>query len=191
MRAVGIVAQQDLTNWRVRVTFPDRGNVLSWWLGIAAPKTQNDKFAWMPDVGEQVLCLMDENFEDGDVLGGRYSTVDTPPISSGNKSFHLTTKDASVFDYDRVAHALSIALCAGASISITLNGATIAVDSSGDVSVNTPGNASVTAGGEAIVNAPSIVLAGGGPAVARVGDSTTCPAGPGHITSGSSKVQSG
>jgi phage baseplate assembly protein V len=41
------------------------------------------------------------------------------------------------------------------------------------------------------VEAPSIVLAGGGPAVARVGDTVTCPAGVGHITSGSEKVQSG
>jgi phage gp45-like len=34
-------------------------------------------------------------------------------------------------------------------------------------------------------------LAGGGPAIARVGDATTCPAGGGTIVSGSSKVTCG
>jgi phage baseplate assembly protein gpV len=48
------------------------------------------------------------------------------------------------------------------------------------------------ANGNVEVNPAGILaLAGGGPALARVGDSTSCPAGHGTITSGSSKVTSG
>jgi phage gp45-like len=55
---------------------------------------------------------------------------------------------------------------------------------SADITLNTTGQVIVAPSG-------TIVLAGGGPAVARVGDATTCPAGTGHITAGSSKVTSG
>lgn len=41
------------------------------------------------------------------------------------------------------------------------------------------------------VDAPRVELAGGGPPVARVGDTVVCPAGTGTIVSGSSKVFSG
>ncbi len=199
---IGLVTDQDPINARVRVKFPDRDQVKSWWLPVVFPKTQNDKFYWIPDVGEQVVCLMDLRDEDGAVLGAIYSAIDAPPppcpdflypINSTEK-FHVTFKDGAVFEYDRNTHVakhlaqdsallrydagwhfLTIALPVGAAMSITANGATIAIDASGNVTVD---------GG-------SLILAGGGPAVARVGDSTTCPAGSGTITSGSAKVNSG
>jgi hypothetical protein len=40
---VGIVKSQDLPNCRVRVTFPDRNQMVSWWLPIVVGKSQNDK----------------------------------------------------------------------------------------------------------------------------------------------------
>jgi phage gp45-like len=57
--------------------------------------------------------------------------------------------------------------------------------------VTTTGDCDLTATGNVNVQGAAIVLAGGGPAVARVGDTVTCPAGTGHITSGSAKVNSG
>jgi phage baseplate assembly protein V len=188
---VGIVSAQNPATAQVRVTFPDRSQMQSWWLGIVVPHTQNDKAYWIPDLGEQVVCLMDEYDEDGAVLGALYSTVDIPPIDSLNKSFHLTTQDSATFDYDRAAHGLTIALPAGATLSISASGATVAIDASGDVSVTAAGEVNVSGSGQVNITGSAIVLAGGGPAVARVGDTTVCPAGTGHITSGSSKTQSG
>ncbi len=187
---VGLVSAQNPATGQVRVTFPDRNQLQSYWLGVLVTKSQNDKAYWMPDLGEQVVCLMDEHDEDGAVLGALYSTVDTPPVNSTNK-WHWTMKDGATFEYDRAAHALAVALPAGATMSITANGATLAIDASGDITVSSPGNVTATAAGIATVDGATVVLAGGGPAVARVGDSTTCPAGVGHITSGSSKAQSG
>ena len=74
MFRVGLVKQQDLQGARVRVAFPDRDQMLSYWLPILFPKTQNDKSYWVPDIGEQVVCLMDEHDEAGAVLGAIYST---------------------------------------------------------------------------------------------------------------------
>ena len=44
------------------------------WFG----STLKDKFYSMPDIGEQVACLMDENSEDGVILGAIYSAEDLP-----------------------------------------------------------------------------------------------------------------
>jgi phage baseplate assembly protein V len=172
---VGIVKSQDAQNARVRVTFPDRDQMTSWWLPVVTPKSQNDKAYWIPDVGEQVVCLMDEHDEDGAVLGSIYSTVDTPPVSSADK-WHLTMKDGATFEYDRSSHALAVSIPSGGTVSISANAATLQIDASGNIIANP---------------AAQVILAGGGPEVARVGDLVVCPAGSGHITSGSAKVISG
>lgn len=172
---VGLVKTLDAASGRVRVTFPDRDQMDSWWLPVVFAKTQNDKAYWMPDVGEQVVCLMDEYDEDGAVLGSIYSSVDTPPAADPDKLM-WNSRDGASFSYDRVAHALQIALPGGGAINLTANGAAIAIDTSGDITI--------TAGGQ-------VKLAGGGAPIARVGDATSCPAGAGQIVAGSAKVTSG
>ncbi|HJU29769.1 MAG TPA: phage baseplate assembly protein V, partial [Candidatus Binataceae bacterium] len=67
MFRVGLVNAQDPAKCAVRVAFPDRDQLQSWWLPVVVLKTQNDKSYWLPDIGEQVVCLMDEHDEDGAV----------------------------------------------------------------------------------------------------------------------------
>jgi phage baseplate assembly protein gpV len=104
---VGIVQAQDTVRAKVRVVFPDYDEMISWWLPIVFFKTQNDKAYWIPDIGEQVVCLMDLRDEAGAVLGAIYSSADVPPVNSADK-FHLAFKDGARFDYDRVAHVLDL-----------------------------------------------------------------------------------
>ncbi len=104
---VGIVQAQDPAHAKVRVVFPDYDEMISWWLPIVFFKTQNDKAYWIPDIGEQVVCLMDLRDEAGAVLGAIYSSADVPPVNSADK-FHLAFKDGAYFDYDRVAHLLDL-----------------------------------------------------------------------------------
>src|SRR5712691_11094187 len=129
MFRVGIVKSQDVANCRVRVVFPDRDQMTSWWLPVVTPKSQNDKAYWIPDVGEQVVCLMDEHDEDGAVLGSIYSSADTTPVASADK-WHLTIKDGATFEYDRNVHALAVAIPLGGTMTIQANGATIQIDAS-------------------------------------------------------------
>jgi phage baseplate assembly protein gpV len=104
---VGIVKEQDSAQARVRVVFEEFDQMLSYWLQVLASKTQDDKSYWMPDVGEQVVCLMDERDEAGVVLGAIYSAADIPPVDSSDK-YHLAFKDDTSIEYDRVAHVLAV-----------------------------------------------------------------------------------
>jgi phage baseplate assembly protein V len=136
---VGIVKTQDAQNARMRVTFPDRNQMTSWWLPIVVGKPQNDKSYYMPDVGEAVVCLMDEHDEDGAVLGSIYSSVDTPPVNSADK-WHITMKDGATFEYDRSAHALAVSIPSGGTVTIQANGATMQIDASGNINLTAKGD---------------------------------------------------
>jgi phage baseplate assembly protein V len=170
---IGIVAVQDTALCRVRVVFPDRDQLQSWWLPIILPKTQNDKAYWIPDVGEQVVRLMDAHDEDGAVVGAIYSAADSPPANSPDV-FHLSTKDNASFEYNRASHALQVTIPTGGTVTISANGAQIAIDSAGDVKLTTLG----------LIQLGSAGLKG----VARMGDTVNCPAGIGTIVSASVNV---
>ena len=91
---IGIVVAQDFVLVRARVTFPDHDNMVSWWLQIVAQKSSHDKGYWMPDIGDQVVCLMDPNDEDGAILGAVYSPVYPPPGETSPSQLKLTTDGA-------------------------------------------------------------------------------------------------
>jgi phage baseplate assembly protein V len=138
MFRVGLVKQQDPQGARVRVMFPDHDQMVSYWLPIVVFKSQDDKAYWLPDLGEQVVCMMDEYDEAGAVLGAIYSVADTPPVQSADKC-HVSFKDGATFEYDRSTHKFAMSLPSGSTMSISLNGASIAIDTSGNVAV-VPGN---------------------------------------------------
>ena len=104
---VGIVKQQEASSGRVRVVFAEFDQMLSYWLPVVVPKTQNDKAYWLPDIGEQVVCLMDEHDEAGVVLGAIYSQPDRVPVQSADKC-HLGFKDGASIEYDRASHVLAL-----------------------------------------------------------------------------------
>jgi len=178
---IGIVESQDAASCHVRVRFPDRDQAVSYWLPIVVRGSQSAKDYWLPEVGEQVVCLMDEFDEDGAVLGSIYSSVDTPAAGMTADKRHFLAADGALFDYDDEAHALTVVLPAGATLSVGASGAQMAIDASGNVTVN----------------GATIALAGGGAGVARAGDpvQVTDDEGgillTGKIVSGSSKVSSG
>ena len=173
MFRVGLVQAQDIAKCAVRVTFPDRDQLRSWWLPVVVPKTQNDKLYWLPDVGEQVVCLMDEYDEDGAVIGAIYSSADATPVQSPDK-LHVGFSDGCVIEYDRSSHAMTVNIPSGGVLTIAANGASISIDASGDVKVSASGQ--IQLGGGALKG------------VARLGDSVDCPAGTGTIVSASTSV---
>ena len=181
MFRVCLVETQDTDKCRVRVSFADRDHMTSWWLPVVVPKSQADKAYWLPDVGEQVVCVMDERDEDGAVLGAIYSDVDVTPVQSADK-IHWSFKDGSSLEYDRGAHALNCSL-PSATLTIAAGGASIVIDNNGNVQISSSGQI-VLSGGQVLLGSDAAIKG-----VARLGDSVVCPAGTGTITTASTIVQ--
>lgn len=125
---IGIVSAIDPAKCAARVQFPDNDAVVSYWLPVVQPKTLKDRFYCMPDVGEHVVVLLDENGESGVILGAIYSEADPPPVSDPDK-WHTTFEDGTVLEYDRKEHKLF-------------------ADVKGDIEVMATGKADVTIDGK-------------------------------------------
>jgi phage baseplate assembly protein V len=135
---VGLVNAQDVANCRVRVTFPDRNQMQSWWLPIIRQGTQNDKDYWIPDLGEQVVCLMDEHEEDGAVFGSIFSSADTTPNGATADTRILSPKDGAVFSYNRSTHTLTVSIPSNGMLNLTVNGGNVNLSApNGDITLVT------------------------------------------------------
>ncbi len=106
MLRFGIVSQINPVLAQARVNFGDDDST-SFWLPILQTKTLKDKFYSIPDIGEQVACLMDENSEDGVILGSIYSTEDTPVIAS-EKQISLNLENNSLINIDKETNTLTV-----------------------------------------------------------------------------------
>ncbi|AXW85573.1 baseplate protein [Lonsdalea britannica] len=124
---VGTVSAVDAAGVRARVRLPECDNLRTAWLEVLQRNTQNNKDYWLPDVGEQVRILLDDNGEDGVILGAIYSSVDTPPVNNA-QARGCTYSDGAAFYYDRATHTL------------TVNGGIqhIVIETQADVVVKTP-----------------------------------------------------
>ena len=107
MLRFGIVSQIDPINVQARVSFEDDEST-SFWLPILQTKTLKDKFYAMPDIGEQVACLMDENSEDGVILGAIYSTEDVP-VTQSEKEISMNLEDGSYINANKESQTLTVA----------------------------------------------------------------------------------
>ena len=106
MLRFGIVSQINPVLAQARVNFGDDEST-SYWLPIIQSKTMKDKFFVMPDIGEQVACLMDENSEDGVILGAIYSSVDLPVVTS-EKQISVNLENSSLINIDKETNTLTI-----------------------------------------------------------------------------------
>ena len=107
MLRFGIVSQIDPINVQARVSFEDDEST-SFWLPVLQTKTLKDKFYAMPDIGEQVVCLMDENSEDGVILGAIYSTEDVSSMQN-EKQLSVNLEDGSYINADKENQTLTVA----------------------------------------------------------------------------------
>jgi len=98
---------------RVRFSESDDGTgkkFVSHALPVIFPKTLEDKYYVMPDIGEQVLCLfLATGLEQGFVVGSFYSNEDRPPVEDPEK-LHVRFKDGSIIEYDRKEKKLTMNL---------------------------------------------------------------------------------
>lgn len=151
-RQTGIISDIDEVKVCVRVMLPECDDLRTNWLPILQRNTQDNKDYWLPDVGEQVVVLLDDNGEDGVVLGAVYSSIDIPPVTNKDKRY-VRFADAASFEYDRKTHRL------------TINGGieTIVIEAKASIDITTPqvtikGNVSVTGN----INASGSIIDAGG-----------------------------
>lgn len=95
---IGLVEDRKV-GW-VIVRFPDLGDMLTKWIPVLYTKTQDDKAYWTPDIGEQVMCMMDDRLEDGCVMGAIYSEADQPPTDDMDE-WGIKFKDGGEISYNR------------------------------------------------------------------------------------------
>lgn len=109
---VGRVSSVDTKNNTAKVYYPDRDNMLSDDLRILNRASKDDKDYWVPDIDEQVLCLILPNaggngMQDGFILGSFYSTADVPVENNADKrAIHF--KDGGYIVHDRASGDLNI-----------------------------------------------------------------------------------
>ncbi len=106
MLKFGVVTNINPLTAKARVQFAD-DDVTSFWLPILQQKTLKDKYYVVCDIGEQVACLMDENSEDGVILGAIYTNLDSVPGISQNQHL-IKFEDGSFIEYNKETQMLTI-----------------------------------------------------------------------------------
>lgn len=105
---VGIVSSHNPENATVKVIFPDKDNTVSYDLSVLMAQTEKNKDYFIPDIGEQVLCLFLPNgIEEGFVIGSIYSNKNKPPVTDANKR-HIKFEDGTWVEYDRGNSTLTV-----------------------------------------------------------------------------------
>lgn len=119
----GTVCDINPATMAVRVEFNDKDNMPSAELPVLCRGAGGNKDYWLPDVGDQVVCLFennDKNNSSGWVLG-TYFTEKHPPQISNAEIRRLDFGDGSYIEFNRAEGSLKIQ-CTGP---ITINGSVI------------------------------------------------------------------
>lgn len=106
MLKFGVVTNINPLTAKARVQFAD-DDITSFWLPVLQQKTNKDKFYSMVDVGEQVACLMDDDSEDGVIIGAIYTGVDSVPGISKDQHI-IKFEDGSFIEYNKETQMLTI-----------------------------------------------------------------------------------
>lgn len=147
----GIVSASDPDTCRVRVTFEDLDALVSDFLPVMQKGTRIDKAYWLPDIGEHVACLMDQNAEAGIVLGCLYNSEDKPDTATagvGVRALQLIRNGAAVFLATvRRASDGAASVWAKASIAIETEDGNLSATAGGKLRLRSAGKASFRSNG--------------------------------------------
>jgi len=141
---VGTVSSIDGENQLVKVAFDDLDDTVSAWLQVAAFGAYSDDCYWIPDPGEQVMCMfMPTGHSEGYVLFSVRSD-DNAPTNGAQGRRYINFGDGTVLQYDRSSSELTVN-CVGA---VNITGAS-GITVNGDVTIkgNLTATGDVTAGG--------------------------------------------
>ena len=125
---IGQVSSQNPSNMTVKVVFPGAEDLVSADLAILNRGSQNRKDYWVPDVGEQVLCIFPQNVSgrgsnEGYVVGSFFSDADSPQITNPEIR-RIDFGDGSFIEHNRSTGNLTI----HATGNIIITGATVHIN---------------------------------------------------------------
>lgn len=123
MLRTGTVSSVTPSAGTARVKFDDKDNAVSTELHILHRCSGKNKDFWVPDIGDQVLCLFennDKNFSTGWIVGS-YFTDKQPAQVASEDIMRFDFADGAYFEYNRAAHSLNIHVPGD----ITITGGTI------------------------------------------------------------------
>ena len=127
---IGEVSSINPAKCTARVVFDDEDSLVSYDLPVLQRNTLENHDYFMPDVGEDVLCVFPQGSDDGFIIGSWYAGDITPPASSEDIRM-IEFKDGTKISYDRSSHELNVKID-GTTIKANRN----TVDITGDKTVN-------------------------------------------------------
>jgi phage baseplate assembly protein V len=104
----GFVSGIEPETGKVRVRFVE-DDLVTAPLPMIFPATSGDEYFVLPDENTQVAVLMDNNAEDGVVLGAIYSSEKKPSQGAADKTY-VKFKDGTVISYDRSGHKYTVTM---------------------------------------------------------------------------------
>lgn len=133
---IGRVSSIDVNTNTARVAFSDKDDLVSGNLMIVNRGSMVDKDYWIPDIDEQVLCLMMPNksgqgLNEGFILGSFFSAEDAPQERSADVRA-VKFGDGTVIKHDRSTGNLTINATSDIDIiaggTVTIKGATVNIN---------------------------------------------------------------
>jgi len=150
-------------------------------LQVLYAKTQDDKYFWMPDIGEYVVCIFLDTGANGFILGAFYNAPSTlgkgatfPPetIQEGTTvmenftvpkyspdKWHVTFKDGTVLEYDRKLHVLKAVFNDGTHVQYDAYGHAMAANIKGKATIAIDKTLDATVSGDVTLTAGANVTA--------------------------------
>ena len=121
---MGRVSSTNPAKMAVKVVFEDKDNLVSDELPVLVQGSSKNRSYWLPDVGEQVCCLMLPNGHNAGICLGSYYSETDPPNANSQEVRRLDFGDGSYVQFDRATGNLDIR-CTG---NITINGKNVYIN---------------------------------------------------------------
>lgn len=124
MIRIGRVSSVHPSEMAVKVVFEDKDNLVSDKLPVLVRGSSKNRDYWLPDVGEQVCCLMLPNGHNAGICLGSFYSESSPPAITDAEKRRIDFSGGSFIEFDRATGGLTIQ-CTG---DIVVNGRTISLN---------------------------------------------------------------
>lgn len=148
----GIVSEVLAAKGAVRVTLPDADNADTYELPVLHRTSKASRHYHLPEAGDQVYVVLDDNGEDGCVLGAIYSEADPPPFTDAAKC-GMVFSDSTAVKYDKNAHLMDVEFTDGTTLQYDARSHNLSVSACGTVNISVQGNTTVTSNRLVAINA--------------------------------------